>query len=133
MNPHQLSFLNPDVVAAPIGAYSHVVLVRSATDLMFVSGQVGLKPDGTLATSAGEQYAQALRNVVALLRAEGSGPEHLIKLDSFLVTPIPVDTVKKYRAEILGTVRPAATLIYVPRLAEERFLVEIQAIAMRSE
>jgi len=66
--------------------------------------------------------------------AAGPGPirpEYLVKLDSFLVAPIPGDEVKRSRAEILGAIRPAATLIYVPRLAEERFLVEIQAIAMR--
>jgi 2-iminobutanoate/2-iminopropanoate deaminase len=131
MNPHHLSFSNPDVVAAPFGAYSHLALVGGGADLIFVSGQAGFKPDGTLANSAAEQYAQALRNIVALLKAEGSGPEHLVKLDSFLVTPIPGDEVKRSRAEILGAIRPAATLIYVPRLAEERLLVEIQAVAIR--
>jgi 2-iminobutanoate/2-iminopropanoate deaminase len=131
MNPHHLRFSSPDVVAAPFGAYSHLVVVTSGSDLIFVSGQTGLKPDGTCPASAAEQYAQALRNIVALLKNEASGPEYLVKLDSFLVAPIPGDEVKRSRAEILGAIRPAATLIYVPRLAEERFLVEIQAVAIR--
>jgi hypothetical protein len=43
-----ISFSNPDGVHAPHGLYSHTATVPADTELVFVSGQVGVRPDGSL-------------------------------------------------------------------------------------
>jgi len=42
-----VSFSNPDGVHAPHGLYSHTATVPADTELVFVSGQVGVLPDGS--------------------------------------------------------------------------------------
>ncbi|HEX4418787.1 MAG TPA: hypothetical protein VH165_12840 [Kofleriaceae bacterium] len=41
------TFSNPDTVHAPLGLYSHTALVPEGTELVFVSGQIGVRPDDT--------------------------------------------------------------------------------------
>ena len=63
-----VSFSNPDGVHAPHGQYSHTATVPADTELVFVSGQVGVRPDGSTPGTMVEQPDQAFANVVALLR-----------------------------------------------------------------
>ena len=77
------------------------------------------------------QYENALRNIVRLLESEGAGPAHIVKLNSYLVRPMDLPTVAAIRKAVLGDVRPAATMVYVPRLAAEHYLVEVEAWAVR--
>ena len=63
---------------AALGAYSQAV---KANGLIFVSGQLGIDPaTGELAgPSAGEQTAQALKNIKYILDAAGSGIEKVVR------------------------------------------------------
>lgn len=127
-----LKTMNPDGVAAPIGAYSHVAVTRADTDLLFISGQVGMAPDGTLPASLEEQYAQALRNIVAILAGLGRSPADIAKLTTFLVRE-PASPLPPIRRSILGDIAPATTMVFVPKLVNPDFLVEIEAVAVGSE
>lgn len=128
--PAVLRFVNPPTVAAPTG-YSHVAIVAPGTELMFLAGQVGAKPDGAVPEEPEAQYEQALANVIALLAAEGASPADLVKVNTYLVRPLAVERIREIRRRHLGAVAPASTLVYVPRLAQERYLVEIEAVAVR--
>lgn len=127
----QPTFANPDTVAPPIGAYSHVAIVPSGAELIAFAGQVGNAPDGSVPSSPEAQYENALRNIVALLESQGAGPQHLVKLNTYLVQAMDLAIVAGTRKAILGEVRPASTLVYVPRLAAEQYLVEVEAWAVR--
>jgi enamine deaminase RidA (YjgF/YER057c/UK114 family) len=82
-----ISFSNPDGVHAPQGLYSHTATVPADTDLVFVSGQVGVRPDGSTPGTMGEQADQAFANVVALLRAHALEPTDIVKLTTFIERP----------------------------------------------
>lgn len=41
-----IRFSNPPSVHAPLGLYSHTVSVPEGTELIFLSGQIGVRPDG---------------------------------------------------------------------------------------
>jgi len=127
------SFANPDTVAPPIGAYSHVARVPAGATLIAFAGQVGNAIDGSVPETPEQQYENALRNIVRLLESEGASPAQLVKLNIYLVRPMELATVAATRKAILGDVRPASTLVYVPRLAAEQYLVEIEAWAVRPE
>jgi 2-iminobutanoate/2-iminopropanoate deaminase len=124
-------FFNPDGIAAPVGAYSHGALVRAGSDLLYISGQVGNRPDGSVPESFAEQTAQAFANLVAILDAVGLTPANLVKVNQYLVEGNDVSGFRAARIAALGDVRPASTLVYVPRLADAKYLVEIEAVAAR--
>jgi enamine deaminase RidA (YjgF/YER057c/UK114 family) len=109
----------------------------SATGRFVVTaGQVGWDPaTGAFASDdfAG-QAAQALRNVVAVLRAGGATPEHLVRLTWYVTSRDEYAAARPavgaaYR-EIVGRHYPAMTVIVVSALFEERAKVEIEATAV---
>ena len=63
---------NPPTVAKPVAAYSHVAEVPPGTRLLYLAGQVGNRPDGSLPESVDDQAAQALENIRLILAAEGA-------------------------------------------------------------
>lgn len=124
-------FNNPDTVAPPLGAYSHVAVVPEGSTLIALAGQVGNAPDGSVPEAPEAQYENALRNIVRLLESEGCTPADIVKLNSYLVRRMDLPTVAATRKAVLGDVRPAATMIYVAALATPEYLVEVEAWAVR--
>lgn len=120
-------FENPPSVAPPIGAYSHVARVPAGSELIVLAGQVGMMPDGTVPETVEEQYAQALRNVVALLASQGASPRDIVKVNSYVVKPMDLAQIRETRTKIIGDARPPSTLVYVTDLAAPQYLVEVEA------
>lgn len=122
---------NPSTVAPPIGRYSHLAAVPAGSDMLYVAGQVGNAPDGSIPADAEAQYERALRNVAAILASQGATPHNLVKLNVYLVKPIAYERSAAIRAAVLGDAVPPSTLVYVVRLARPELLVEIDAIAVK--
>ncbi len=126
-----LEFSNPIDVHAPLGLYSHTVMVPSGTELIYLSGQLGVRPDGTTPGSMAEQADQVFENIVVLLRAHGLEPSAIVKLSTFMVAGQNGQSVREARLKHLGTHRPASTAVYVSQLVDPKWLVEVDAIAAR--
>lgn len=124
-----LKFRNPAGIAPPVGAYSHGVEVMTGYRWLHVAGQVGLAPDGTLPESFEAQARNVWRNLLAVLDSGHMDPSHLVKINAYLVEPADVAVYRRVRDEMLGDHRPTSTLIYVPRLADPSWLVEIDGVA----
>ena len=122
---------NPDGVHAPLGRYSHSAEAPAAARLVFVSGQVGMRPDGTVPHSAAEQADQAYANLVAVLAAKGVPPANIVKLTTFIVGEDEPGAIAAARAKHLGEHRPASTAVYVSRLVDPAWKVEIEAVAVK--
>jgi 2-iminobutanoate/2-iminopropanoate deaminase len=123
-----ITLSSPPTVHAP-GAYSHAALVTGGTERLVLSGQVGLKPDGTMVEDAAGQIDQALANIGAILAAHGMSQANLVKMTVFLTDPALVGVWRTARGGWLGGHRPASTLLIVAGLADPRFKVEIEAEA----
>jgi 2-iminobutanoate/2-iminopropanoate deaminase len=126
-----LEFTNPANVHAPLGLDSHTVVVPSGTELVYLSGQLGVRPDGSTADSIAEQADQAFGNIVFLLRAHGLDPSSIVKLSTFIVAGQDGQAVQEARLKHLGSHRPASTAVYVSQLVDPKWLVEVEAIAAR--
>ena len=125
-------FSNPDGVHAPLGLYSHSVLVPAGTELLFLSGQIGMRPDGSVGESLAEQADQVFANIVSLLAAHGLGPTDIVKLTTYVVSGQESGRVRDARRKHLGAHRPASTAVYVSQLVDPKWLVEVEAVAARS-
>ena len=126
-------FRNPQDVHEPVGSYSHQIDIKGNERLLVISGQVGMREDGTIPDDPLEQIDIAFENVLRNLHAAGMDVKDLVKVTYYLVGEI--DTAKR-REIILSKLqghRPCSTLLYVAALASPMFRVEIDAWASRAE
>jgi enamine deaminase RidA (YjgF/YER057c/UK114 family) len=96
--------------------------------LLFISGQVPERPDGTVPEGFEAQCEQAWRNVIEVLAAAGLGVEHLVKVNTFLTDRNQLVTNRTIRGRALGEHRPALTVV-VAQTVDSKWLLEIEAIA----
>ena len=121
-------FRNPQTIHAPVGSYSHQVEVSNER-LLVISGQVGMRQDGTIPEDPYEQIDLAFENIIHNLHAANMDVNHLVKLTYYLVGEF--DTAKR-REIVLSKLQghqPCSTLLYVAALASPQFRVEIDAWA----
>ena len=125
-------YSNPAGVHAPTGPYSHVVRVPRGAELVFLSGQFGVRPDGTVAESVYEQADQAFRNILTLLHSQGMDARQIIKLTTYIVDGQDSRQVRRARLKHLGAHVPASTAVIVARLVSPDWLVAVDAIAAKT-
>jgi reactive intermediate/imine deaminase len=113
----------------PAGHYSQAC---GYGDLIFVSGQlpVGLDGKARADLSVEEQVRLALGNMLAILKAAGSGPDRVLKVTAFIVGVENWPVFNRVYAELFGDSRPARAVVPVPSLHHD-CIVEVEAIAAR--
>ena len=105
---------------------------------IFVGGQIGwnaqqqFESDDFIA-----QTAQTLRNVVAVLKEAGAGPEHMVRMTWYVLDRVEYNARLKelgavYR-EVMGRNFPAMSCVQVAGLMEARAKVEIEVTAVLSD
>jgi 2-iminobutanoate/2-iminopropanoate deaminase len=100
-----------------------------AGDLVFVAGQLGLKPgDTAVEGDITQQTEQALANLAAILEAAGSSMEQLVKTSVFLMDLGDFQAMNEVYAPRVGDRPPARSTFQVAKLPSGA-LVEIEAIA----
>ncbi len=124
-------FFNPADVAAPASRYSHGAEHGASARRLVVSGQVGVAPDGAVPAGLDEQIELCLDNLERVLAGAGMGWGDVLKITVFCTRPGSVRAVRAARERRLGGHAPASTYLEVAGLADPRFLVEIEAEAVR--
>ena len=125
------TFVDPSDVHAPAGPYSHTAVVPAGTALIFVAGQVGMRPDGSVPDAFAEQAELTFRNLRACLAAHGVGVEAVVRLGVFLLPGQDFALLRAARERHFGGHRSASTTVYVPQLASPKLLLEIEAVAAK--
>ena len=104
--------------------------------MLFTAGIIGWNPENQTIESDNftSQTAQALRNIVGVLRAGGAEARHIVRMtwyvtsrDEYLAAREGVGLA--YR-EIIGKHYPAMAVVVVSALLEPRAKVEIEATAI---
>jgi 2-iminobutanoate/2-iminopropanoate deaminase len=124
-----LKHQNPKTVAPPFSRYSHGVEAPASARWLYVSGQVGVTPEGKVLDGAEAQIEQAWRNVLSVLEAAGMGPRDLVKVTTFLLDRADLAAARAIRERLLQDAEPASTLLIVAGLASPEWRVEIEAVA----
>lgn len=126
------TFVNPRDVHAPVGPYSHTAVVPTGTELVFIAGQVGMLPNGSVPSAFAEQAEVTFQNLRACLAVHGLGVEAVVRLGVFVLPGQDFTVLRAVRERHFGAHRPASTTVYVPQLASPAFLLEVEAVAVRS-
>ena len=117
---------SPSLYAPSIGFSAAV----RAGDWVIVAGTTALGGDGEI-VGGDDPYAQAveaLRKVVAALRAGGARVEEVVQTRMYLTDAADWEAVGRAHGEVFGEARPAATML-VTQLLDPRMRVEIEATA----
>jgi reactive intermediate/imine deaminase len=125
-----LAFVTSKELAAPGGHYTHAARFG---DLVFVSGQLGIRPDGlhTAHLPFDDQVCQALENLLTALRSAGATAADVLKVTAYIVDVERWPRFNTLYAEVMGNARPARTVVPVAQL-HHGYLVEVDAIAVCS-
>lgn len=129
----KMTIINPQSLGHPKG-YSNGVLVEGGS-LLFVAGQIGWDSlQRIISDEFAEQFAQALENVLTVVRQAGGSATNIARLLIF------VTDKKEYTANlkhvgtvyrrIMGEHYPAMALLEISSLVEDLAKVEIEAIAV---
>jgi enamine deaminase RidA (YjgF/YER057c/UK114 family) len=125
-------FRNPSDVHPPLAGYTHQIEISRGERLLVLSGQVGCYEDGTIPEDPVEQFGVACENLHRNLRLAGMDMIDLVKMTFYLVGEIDAEERKRVLSYRLGEHKPCMTLVYVSRLANPAYKVEIDAWASRS-
>ncbi|MDR3073451.1 MAG: RidA family protein [Deltaproteobacteria bacterium] len=112
---------------AAIGPY---VQARVAGGFVFVSGQLGMNPDGVLPADFETQAHNSLRNLRAILEEAGSSLPKVVKATVFLGDLENFAKLNAIYAEYFKAPCPARSCVEVARLPRDA-QVEIEVIAER--
>ncbi|MBK7579005.1 MAG: RidA family protein [Myxococcales bacterium] len=126
--------VNPAALGAPKG-YSNGVLTPAGGRLLFVAGQVGWdEKQAIVGPEFSAQFAQALTNVVSVVRAAGGEPAHVARMTLYVTDKdeyvAALSAVGAAYRSLMGRHYPAMTLVEVKALLEEGAKVEIEATAV---
>ena len=98
--------------------------------LIYVTGTVGIEPDGTFAPTVRAQARRALTIILAAIEALGGKAYDVVRTRIYLTDITRWKEVGEVHGEIFESIRPATTLVQVARLIDDAALVEIEADAV---
>lgn len=127
--------LNPSQIAAPFGRYSHGVVTGGGGRLVLTSGQLGLRPDGTVPEGALLQAQQCFANCTAILAEAGLTAADVVRINAFVTDRAWFADYMAARDAFLAQVPvlPASTLVIVSGFTRPEFLVEVELTAMERQ
>jgi enamine deaminase RidA (YjgF/YER057c/UK114 family) len=122
---------SPGAIRPPFGRYSHAVSLDAPQKLLVISGQLAVRPDGSVPEDAGEQTAVVLAAIDACLAEAGLGRADVLRLSTYITEPEYREAYMRVRDAWVADPPPASTLLVVKALALPACKVEIEAIAGR--
>ncbi|HEX4795523.1 MAG TPA: RidA family protein [Humisphaera sp.] len=100
--------------------------VRSG-NFIAVTGTVGINADGTYSPLLADQTRRSLQIITAAIEALGGTLEQVIRTRMFVTDVSKWEQVAMVHGEVFGEIRPATTIVEVPRLIDGDAQIEIEA------
>ncbi|WP_165803488.1 RidA family protein [Mycobacteroides abscessus] len=122
--------LNPGRLGVP-STYNHGVEICGLQRYLFISGQVGIRPDGSVPEGIIEQTHIAVSNLKLVLCAAGMSLKNVVKETIYLRSSEDLAEFVAAKSDSWGSAsNPASTLLYVDSFVGADLRVEIDAIAV---
>ncbi|MBF6615346.1 RidA family protein [Pollutimonas thiosulfatoxidans] len=131
-----MKILQPPSWVEPRGYANGIMTeMKVGSRLLFVGGQIGWNEQQEFETDDfAEQVGQTLRNIVAILKEGGAGPEHITRMTWYVCDKqeyvAALRDVGRHYREVIGRNFPAMTAVEVADLVEDRARVEIEVTAV---
>jgi enamine deaminase RidA (YjgF/YER057c/UK114 family) len=119
--------ITPASIAAPASSYNHAVLVRNPESTLYMAGQLGERPDGTIS----DDFTEQARHIKTILSEAKMDIGDIVKVVSYLVGERHIRPYVAAHREALGPHLPPWTLVVVAALGSPKYLVEVEAVAAR--
>ncbi len=120
--------ISTDTAPPPFSDYAQAVETSPGARLLHVSGQVGVRLDGTLPADADEQHENVWRNIFAILAAADMEPQDIVDVRCFVNSHDEVARFRKIRDKMLAGVKAPSTMV-VASLADPDWKVEVAVTA----
>ena len=120
-----------DIVKLTVPNYTHGTLVEDAKDWLLLSGQIGVRPDGTWSKNFEDQANQAYTNIKACLRDAGMSMADVAFTRIFLTRREDLDTFRKVRSAHQGEQRIPSSMLFISGLVHPEWLIEVEIVACR--
>jgi enamine deaminase RidA (YjgF/YER057c/UK114 family) len=109
--------------------------VAASGTQVYIAGQIGWNAEARMTSDLfAEQAAQALRNVLAVLREAGGRPEHLVRMTWYVTDKreylASLREIGQTFRELIGDYDIAMSAVQVVALIEDEAKVEIEATAV---
>jgi enamine deaminase RidA (YjgF/YER057c/UK114 family) len=106
--------------------------------LIVTAGVVGWnEAEQFVAGDLPDQFAQALRNILAILAEDGAGPEHIVRMTCYVTDMeayrLHLPQIGEAWRSVMGRNYPAMALVAVTGLVEPAAEIEIEAMAVVPE
>jgi len=108
----------------PLMGYSRAVKIGNQ---IAVTGTVGVNADGTYSKSLGEQTRRSLQIIQAAIEALGGRMDQVIRTRMFVTNVSQWQEVASVHGEVFSTIRPATSIVEVPKLIDADAQIEIEA------
>jgi enamine deaminase RidA (YjgF/YER057c/UK114 family) len=124
--------ITPTTIRPPFAHYAHGVIAE-CSEVLAISGQLGLNPDDTLPDGAEAQADVCFANIDAILSDAGMVRGHILRLSAFVTRREDMQGYMTSRDRFVSELAlpPASTLMIVSGFTRPEFLVEVEAIAAR--
>lgn len=119
-------------LAQPSGHFSHATVVEARGRLLFISGMVAKRPDGTIAGigNVEEQTRQVCENLKAAVEEAGGTLDDICRVDVYVRNMEHFDAIHKVRRQYFKAPAPASTMVEVCKMTSPEYLIEMNAIAV---
>lgn len=125
--------LNPGHIAPPYkNRYSHAIEVSAGSRMLYISGTVGVKPDGSVPAEFAAQVETVMQSLTEILKAGGMDWNDVVKFQGYLMPQGDLATFAGIRQKYFGAQKPAMTVVWVSGLADPRWMVEVDLVAAKS-
>ena len=116
----------------PSGHFSQATAIAARGTIVFISGMVARRADGTIA-GIGDieaQTRQVCENLKAAVEAAGGTLDDICRVDVYVRNMEHFDVIHKVRREYFKPPAPASTMVEVAKMTSPEYLIEINAIAV---
>jgi enamine deaminase RidA (YjgF/YER057c/UK114 family) len=112
--------------------------ISASGRMIFTAGVVGWNAQESFAEyTLHGQFAQALRNTLAILAEDGAGPQHIVRMTCYVTDRHEYvssrDEIGAAWREIMGSNYPVMALVEVKGLVESAAKIEIETTAVVEE
>jgi 2-iminobutanoate/2-iminopropanoate deaminase len=127
----RLTPIRPHGMATPLARYSPAMEVPAGSRLLFVSGQLGIDPDGKTPDSAEEQAELCFAAISAILAEGRMQLADIVRLSAFVTDEAYLADYMRVRDRHVAAPPPASTLMVVKAFSRPQFKVEVECVAAK--